>query len=256
MKILLSLFLAWASYAASFNYVQSNSSAGANSTLAFTSNNTAGNTIIVMWAGFGNNGQPSSITDSNSNTYTTIGFCNPCGDNNAQAVYVYMATSIASGANTVTFHGIPGAASQNQIVAEYSVPSTYFVQIFPWSNWLDQTSIPTYWPDYSFGSPSFPSEVMLIVILYDALFEHTWVASHGTVRQSTNENGNRTAVLADYDVVSPSSQVTTALSATGGNSMDIIGYRLALFVPAAGGGGSPGGAAFVSKLHPPNPRKD
>ena len=69
---------------------------------AFTSNNTAGNTIIVMVSAINNTNGPFSlsISDTAGNTYTTIGYVQT-GGVWQPSVLLAIATNIAAGANTV-----------------------------------------------------------------------------------------------------------------------------------------------------------
>ena len=107
----------------------------ANTTLAksvsaiFSSSNTAGNTIVVLvflnqsGAGVGNNSP--SVTDTRGNTYTQGVNHPPGGSNNGAGCWMYYATGIAAGANTVTF----GFNAEGGFVAsnfEYSVAVTEY----------------------------------------------------------------------------------------------------------------------------------
>jgi hypothetical protein len=66
---------------------------------AFTSNNTAGNLIIVAIQGSAISSNP-TVSDSRGNTYTKIGSVN--GGGGPAYSYLYYAKNIAAGANTVT----------------------------------------------------------------------------------------------------------------------------------------------------------
>ena len=72
-------------------------------TKAFTSNNTAGNTIIAILTAINNTFGPFglSVSDSAGNSYTTIGYVQATGAWQT-SVLLAIATNIAGGANTVT----------------------------------------------------------------------------------------------------------------------------------------------------------
>ncbi|HTV13983.1 MAG TPA: Ig domain-containing protein [Acidobacteriaceae bacterium] len=108
------------------DFVQSNSNNGndvASVAVAFTSANTAANTIVVCagaWSG-GTVGSL-SVTDTQGNTYTLIQTDNSDYANQS-TVSVWYAANIKAGANTVTVSGATGSAI-DVIVAEYSGPAT------------------------------------------------------------------------------------------------------------------------------------
>src|ERR1700730_7756796 len=89
-------------------------------TLAYASNNIAGNTSVVLVA-FDNWGtEPSAaITDSNGNTYTQVGnYLTDVG--NKIKLGMFVATNIAAGANTVTMTVSTTGTSFTFVVEEYS----------------------------------------------------------------------------------------------------------------------------------------
>lgn len=85
-------------------------------TLAFGSNNAAGNTIIV--ATRGNIGNTSTPTDTRGNTYNIAATANVLLGGGPSTISVYYAFNIAAGANTVNFSG--AASNQRVFIAEYS----------------------------------------------------------------------------------------------------------------------------------------
>src|SRR5581483_4731044 len=98
-----------------FSYNQSAQSVSSGS-VAFASNNTLGNTLIAVHAGF-NITLATSVTDSQGNTYTKL-----ASVQNATAfLAVFVAFNCKSGANTITFNGgtVTGS-SFNCIIAEYN----------------------------------------------------------------------------------------------------------------------------------------
>jgi hypothetical protein len=88
---------------ATIAFVQSKSNDGgtvATDSIAFTSNNTAGNTIIVaVRQGFLANPTPVTITDTRGNTYYEVASQDSTNDHRDK---IFAAYNIASGANTVT----------------------------------------------------------------------------------------------------------------------------------------------------------
>lgn len=94
------------------SFVQSKSAIGVgNVPVTFTSNNTAGNFIVMVGAAFTGSGS-FTLNDTQNNSYfTVIPFANNATGVNAQ---IFFAANIKAGANTVTFS--PGAAA-NSIIA-------------------------------------------------------------------------------------------------------------------------------------------
>jgi len=87
------------------------------SSLAFTSNNTAGNFIAVVIRA-GKSGQALNVSDSHGNTYKQAVLLNMTLDGETDAVYY--AENIAGGANTVTVSDNISAATLRFSIMEYS----------------------------------------------------------------------------------------------------------------------------------------
>ena len=107
-----------------FAYVQSAGTSDT-TTASFSSNNTAGNTIIaaISW---GNNATP-TCSDSQGNTYTIA--TNTYDSTNNQSLGICYATNIKAGANTFTLDA-GGASSTRILIHEYSgIASTNPVDI-------------------------------------------------------------------------------------------------------------------------------
>lgn len=105
-------------------FVQANHGGGVSS-VAFSSNNVAGDTIIVIVSAQGGGGSTPAdwtISDTKGNSYSTlvnqsfVGFLNSV--TTTQRVKIFAATNIASGANTVSIAGTLGS-SQTFTIAEY-----------------------------------------------------------------------------------------------------------------------------------------
>jgi hypothetical protein len=231
-KLLLFFALAWPSFGAVFSYAQSANAVSATSA-AFGSNNTAGNLIVAVLINYAQT-MASSVTDSQGNTYTTAPLDTSTGQNGQ--IQTWIAVGIKAGANTVTFNG---ASSSNNVViiAEYTVPASYLVVSLPKNLALNLSSWTIQFPAVLGGSPTLPSEVMLIPIFYDFQTFHTWSLSSGTVRQLVDQPGGASCLLGDYDATSPSGIVSTVLSQSSGTG-DWIGSSVVLLSLAGGGGGS------------------
>jgi hypothetical protein len=103
-------------------FVQGKFGGNPTSALAFTSNNTAGNTIIVMLeCSNGGSVCMTNLTDSQGNTYRKFAVVN---SSSSWFLYIYVATNIASGANTVTCNSFGGF--QRMAIAEYSGTGTTY----------------------------------------------------------------------------------------------------------------------------------
>ncbi len=104
---------------AAISLVQSNSTypGGVGPTgLAFGSNNTAGNLIVVGVQGANNSTDP-TITDTRGNTYVKVG--SATGGNGPAYDYLYYAKNIAAGANTVSVT-LPNGADLGFHISEWS----------------------------------------------------------------------------------------------------------------------------------------
>jgi hypothetical protein len=97
-----------------FQFVQGNSSVGA-STVAFTSNNVAGNFIFVAILAASGGTTINTPTDTRGNTYTALS----AQVNLPQGMRAYFAPNIGAGANTITATFSSGGAAE-LIAAEYS----------------------------------------------------------------------------------------------------------------------------------------
>lgn len=207
-----------------FAYIQSGQNVGTN-TIAFSTNNTAGNIIIAANADFGVT-LSTACTDSQGNTYTKFGVV-------GSEMVVYVATSIAAGANTVTFAGAAGG-NTSYIVAEYSTPASYLIYGDP------QTNAPSSWVINVIGEPvAFASSAILLVpIGYNHHVSATYSLSTGTVRQTTSEPGGESLFLADviFSPVGLTSTTTVTVSASALTSL------FPLYLIAVGGTGTGGGA--------------
>jgi hypothetical protein len=87
-------------------------------TLAYASNNTAGN-LLILAARLSSTGQTLAITDSQSNTWTQA--ATQVQTTDGHTAYLWYAANCAGGANTVTItQSGSGTNSNNYVIAEYS----------------------------------------------------------------------------------------------------------------------------------------
>lgn len=91
-------------------------------TIAFGSNNTAGNFIAVI-SRYATNGLTTTISDTRTNTYNFAVKREQPADSNG-SLEIWYAMNIAAGANTVTFATSGGANIKRFIIAEYSSVAT------------------------------------------------------------------------------------------------------------------------------------
>lgn len=220
-----------------FSYVQSANTDNATS-LAFGSNNTAGNLIVAFYDNFAN-ALPGSVTDSQGNTYTKL----TSSASTTQRFSIWVAQNIAAGANTVTFNGASATLS-DIIIAEYAVPTDYHLVAQPIIQTDTTNTLPVSFPAIPVGSPAFPLEVMLITALYDSNSFHGWTISNGSIRETAHNPASATAVLGDWDVMTPTGAVSTTIAGTG-SAGAWSGCSVVLMVPSGGGGGGGGGGAYT-----------
>lgn len=89
---------------------------------AYTSNNTAGNLLLVAVSGGGAGFPVSSVTDTRGNTWSQAGTVTDTG--NDQACALWYAPNCAAGANTVTVNFAASCAFHRVKIAEYDSIAT------------------------------------------------------------------------------------------------------------------------------------
>jgi hypothetical protein len=210
-----------------FSYVQSNDAA-TSLTVAYSSNVTAGNLLVVIGGAF-NTGIPTGCTDSIGNSYTQLGLF----QGQAGGVFIYYAINASSGTNTAT---IAGWNTSNQILCcgEYTVPANFlisrdgFVDVSAGSN--------SYTVEYPFatkGTPTVPSEIMLITAWMD-FNAHSWTMSNGTKRFDLDPGDGTAFLYGDYDTTT--SPISTAISPFSTGVGQACGLMMFLSTPGSGGG--------------------
>jgi len=237
--LLLFLVLIFPSFATVFSYVQSNNVTNTGS-VACAGSVTAGNLLLLIGGGFDST-SATGATDTQTNTYTQVG--QPLAGEGG--LYMFYAIAKSSGSNTITATSA-GTTNMVLICAEYHVPANFLItrEVFAGPNLSGFTSYAIAFPFVSVGTPTGPSEVMLITAFYDSSSAHSWTMSSGTKRLDTNPGGGTSFLWGDYDTTSPPASTTIATFVS--NNFDTIGATTILSVfPSGGGGGSPVG--YVSQ---------
>lgn len=227
MKILLILIglLSSSASAAVFAYVQSASKSG-NTALAFPSNNTAGNMIVVMVS----SSTVSAVTDTRGNSYALFG--GPNVNSNVQ-IAVFAAINIAAGANSVTATGLnAGGANSSIAILEYTMPSSFY--ILGGSNASNPSALKTV---------AGLSETLIVFGSYDYHSAHSWTGTNLTVRQITTETGSETLGVGDGDATTVT--LGTAFTLVGCTLTPTCSNAYVVAFASGGGSGTPSASAFV-----------
>lgn len=203
-------------------YVQSTSKdAGTttSSTLAFGSNNVAGNTIIVGIR-IGTVSQTITVSDTRGNTYASaLQFDDTNGGN---TVAVFYALNIGAGANTITVSYTSGSATLRWAQLEYSGTAT--------SSPLDGTATNQQTTGDSVFSANITTTVngdLLIGIMVNANGD-TWTAGSGyTSREQVPVGGTSKLMLEDQIQSAAATVNATATMAGGGApwSAGIVAFK-------------------------------
>jgi hypothetical protein len=198
------------------------------STLAFPSNNTAGNWIgVAIRAGAST--QVFTVTDSKGNTYhKALQLAETLDSSQGIALAIYYAENIASGANTVTVSDTVTGQTLQFAILEYSGVAT--------SNSLDVTASAqgnSTAPNSGSATTTTNGDLVLGGIL--TANSRTYTAGSGlTIREAVSAAPSTTLVAEDRVLTTAGS---TAASASLSSS-DFWGAVLATFKAASGGGGS------------------
>lgn len=212
--------------AAVFGYRQSASQSG-NTALAFSSNNVAGNMIVVATSKF----SVSAVTDTQSNSYNLVS----AQVNGNPQLQVWVALNIKAGANSVTATGLnPSGANSSIAIIEYTVPASF---AFGASNGGPGTP--------NNGSNTLhqsPSETLLVIASFDFATSHTWTGTNLTIRETVQEGGGQTLAIGDFDALT---STTATISTLGGCTGQCLSAALLNFQTTGGGAGTPAASAFV-----------
>ncbi len=212
--------------------VQGNSSfatGGANPSVSFTNNNTAGN---LIWVAAGSDATITTPTDTAGNTYTlAISVTGSSGSGNAA---VYYATTAVGGPNTVTCNHA-GNGNTHCHIAEISGLVT--------SSPLDQTGsvASSSGCAVSTSAATIQSNEWVGAFFYDSPNNKTLIAGTGytKVQLSTNSSSGDSALSESQNVGSTGVQTATC----GGNSSNVLSQLITTF-KASGTGSGP----FISSL--------
>lgn len=188
--------------------------------LAYSSNNTAGNVgIVATAAGSGSVG--ASITDTNSNTWRAVVGTNQLGGN----VTLWICLNLAGGPNTVSVSGLTGyQGGPSMVILEYSTPANTGVTAFqpPFNAFLNPLNL-----DSNFLAPGHTFQQVLIAAVYDTNPDsYTWSVNGGAnLRGSTLESGGRSLAVADQSVTVTTNHITFTPSG-GSYTTAIVGLTL------------------------------
>lgn len=200
------------------------------STLAFGSNNTAGNFIAVCIR-IGT--EPSitiTVSDSNSNTYASaLQFNDTTGINTVAIVY---AANIAGGANTITVSYAGGSATLRFSIAEYSGVVTSSPVDVTGSNQGTGTALDS-------GSVTTTTNGDLIIGVMVNANGRTWTAGTGYTSEEQVPTGATSKLMFEDKIQSTSGAVSASATIS---SSDQWSAGIATFKPSA--------AAAVKKKPP------
>jgi hypothetical protein len=211
--------------AAGPTYVQSKSTTAATS-LAFASNNTAGNLILVIIGVYGA-GSPyayTSVSDSR-NSYVPMG-CVPAqfghwfGSGGTACAWI--ATGIGAGANTVSISGVTATdGGPSLAILEYTPGTNLTLLPLLMINGTG-TAMPSSGPWQS--TWSFAGAVTMVNVAYDVSSSHTWTVSAGNLRESTEESGGQSMAVADQQVTSVTAgySITFTGGSNGTNQSELL----------------------------------
>lgn len=198
----------------------SNAASGVSSLAkAFTSNNTAGNTIIVSFAFWKSGGFTAvpTVTDTRGNTYHRVGFS---PNNLASQAFVFVAYNCAGGANTVTV-GLGTSADTDMSIHEYSGCASV--------NALDQNAYfytPTS-PLTMSMTTQYANEVLFCFAYNQTSGSSTFTPSAGwTGRESTSNPGAESSKSFDQ-IVSSTGTYSNSIAVTGtSNGLHLVAISL------------------------------
>jgi hypothetical protein len=224
---------------AAITSVQSRSTTTSSATslaLAFTSNITAGNAIIVTAV------QPFGLTataihDSLGNTYSEAGF--PITTDSSKDVGIFYALNVTGGADTITFNDSCGPCAMSMVIAEFSGilgfdNATGNAATFPGDTSPNSTSL----------TPSVSGELLIGALTQDSY--PTVTPDAGFTNIATV--GNATPTFPDsteYQILSSTSAISASYTLGTAATWAIEG---ALFTPQGGGGGGGGGGTAAVKV--------
>lgn len=194
---------------------------------AFTSGNTATNSILVIaqWSGTSNT---MAIVDSNSNTYNTLrgpdnNGADGTGGSRQQA---WLASNIAAGANTVT---ITPSSSTRMMLVIIEISNLSVLSALDANNWNDSVTTTT---SLSSGNITTTQAVDLLIAYAGTQSQATTLTpqSGWTVIQNTSDSPNTESLLAQYQVVTATNTYSSTATASPATTygMGIVALRAAI----------------------------
>jgi hypothetical protein len=212
-----------------FAWVQSTSTTSSE-TVAFATNVTAGNLLVVVTGGY-NSDQITAVTDSLGNTYTQLGeeIFGATG-----GISLWYTVTASSGTNTATA-SLGALSNLITAVGEYTAPVSFLISRDGYITTDGFTANYTIkFPFDSKGTPTTVTEIMCITLWFDAASPHSWTMSNGTKRIDANPGGSTSFLYGDYDTTtSPLSTVITGMV----NAYTSFGLTMFLILPGVGAGG-------------------
>src|SRR5674476_222230 len=198
-----------------FAYLQSASKSG-NTALAFPSNNTAGNVIVVATS----NNSVTAINDTQGNSYNKVAN-NLYGSSQIQ---MWLAVNINAGANSVTATGLNASGAFSSIaIIEYTTPSSLtFASGIGGSAAVNGMT----------GRYQSSGETLLVIASYDWGSAHSWTGTNLTVRQTVTEGGGQTLGIGDFDTTTSTTATVSTLNGGSGGATATVG----LLIFQVGGG--------------------
>ncbi len=186
-----------------FAYLQSASQSG-NAALAFPSNNTAGNMIVVATS----NISVTAVNDTQGNSYSLVS----SAASGSPQLQMWVALSIKAGANSVTATGLNVGGSNSSIaIIEYTVPSSFAFAC--------SANIYAGMTNGSNGKYQSSGETLLVIASYDYSSAHSWTGTNLTVRETTTEGGGQTLGIGDFDITTSTTSTVSYLNGGSGSSI-------------------------------------
>lgn len=190
-----------------FAYVQSNSkTAASTTTIAYSSNTTAGSLLIFVHACF-SGAVPTSLSDTQGNTWKRVSYVTFASSN----ISIWVAIGTAGGANTITQSS--GASSNDTVYAcfEYSAPSSYSLSCMePVPATASVTTLATK------GGVKMLNDSLVLLAWWDQTTTHTMSAPTGlTQRENRASTGGEQFSSGDAFPASISLGTTYAFNWTG-----------------------------------------
>lgn len=242
MKKLFLFFFTCSLHGAVFGYVQSASQSG-NTALAFPSNNTAGNAIVVFTSVNSSLGLATAVNDTQGNTYTNLMSANgqPAGNT------AWIARNIKAGANSVTATGLNASGAGSSIaIFEITTPATSAYAVLTCQTFNGGTN-PFGCAAVNTNNFISPGELFVLISCYDFATSHAWTGTNLTIQQTTTESGPQTMGVGQHDFASIAAGTVSEILGCSNTSSGRCGYVGVSLVSVAGASGAPSVSPFVGE---------